>query len=349
MDDSDRAESAPVTAESAVPESAPGGIEALLHRRGNAAVFVGEVARPESAPVTGEHAGAESAPVLAAESGPAAAALLWRNKRALIEALIFASEEPVSIPRLVDVVGGSKAEVRQMVDELRDAYDRFHGLTVIEVAGGFRITGRPEFAEAIRRIYGKHKQLRLTAPSLETLAIIAYKQPVTRAEVEQLRGVATDGVVRTLLERGLIKIVGRKEELGRPFLFGTTRAFLEYFGLQSLRDLPDAGELDRMVGNINERETEQYVEGDPNADRPPLRLSDEELRGLWRGGESGPVGESAPVPGPGESSPGVITEVQGDEAFESALADLTWDGDPEELAESAAAALPADDEPPAGT
>ncbi len=299
--------------ESATPESAvAAAVHAVLHRKGDARAFA-----PESG--------------LPGESAPAAEAILWRNRRALIEALIFASEEPLSIQRLCDVAGGTKDEIRCMVEELREAYERFHGLTIIEVAGGYRITCRPEFAEIIRKIYGRHKQMRLTAPALETLAIVAYKQPLTRAEVEQLRGVATDGVIHTLLERGLIKIVGRKEELGRPFLYGTTRAFLEYFGLQSLRDLPPVHELDKMIGTVTEKEKDRLIEGDPNAGRAALKLSDEELRGLWTAPESSPAGESGAA---------LVTQVAGDAAFESALADLTWSGDQAELAAAAESAPP---------
>jgi len=274
------------------------------------------------------------------------------EKRALMEALIFTSEVPLSTKQICRALKSDTAEVKKLIEELKQSYQEHHGLTVIEIAGGYRITCAPEFGERIRKLFGRTRQFRLTGPSLETLAIIAYKQPLTKAEIEQIRGVATDGVVRTLLERNFIKIVGRKEELGRPFLFGTTRIFLEHFGLKGLKDLPDASELEKMVGTIEEKEEQRLVESDPNLGRPQLLIADDELTGQWAA-ESAPVGESAPADITDEATVSEIGLVVSAPDFalegESAPADLTDEpepiGDILEPCESAPADLEVDDEP----
>ncbi len=163
----------------------------------------------------------------------------------LIEAALFAAPRPVTVEELQmldpDV---SLAEIRQALDQLREHYDfDGHGVEVTEMAGGFQIVSRPAFAAAIERAQLNTKPPRLSAAMLETLATIAYRQPVGRAEIEEIRGVSAAGVLRTLQERGLIEVVGRSEALGRPLLYGTTPLFLELLGLPDLTNLPRAEEL----------------------------------------------------------------------------------------------------------
>ncbi|MFN2433722.1 MAG: SMC-Scp complex subunit ScpB [Gemmatimonadota bacterium] len=173
--------------------------------------------------------------------------------RAIVEALLFAAEEPLPPRRAAGILGeASEAELRAAVDELNAGYAAAgHALQVVEVAGGWRLLTRAEFAPWIARLLARPARVRLTGPSLETLAIVAYKQPVARAELEEIRGVNVEGVLRTLVERDLVTIVGRDEGLGRPLLYGTTRAFLTYFGLNTLDDLP---RLDELEAFLSERE-----------------------------------------------------------------------------------------------
>lgn len=163
----------------------------------------------------------------------------------LIEAALFAAPRPVTIEELqtLDPEVGLD-EIRQAVDALREHYDfDGHGVEVVEMAGGFQIVSRPAFAAAIERAQLNLKPARLSGAMLETLATIAYRQPVGRAEIEEIRGVNAAGVLRTLQERGLIEVVGRSEALGRPLLYGTTPAFLELLGIPDLANLPKVDEL----------------------------------------------------------------------------------------------------------
>lgn len=163
----------------------------------------------------------------------------------LVEALLFASDAPLTpgeLARIDDDLDEEKVE--QIIAELRGEYEREErAFDIYEIAGGYQLLTRPEFAHALERFDTVPASPRLSAPALETLAIIAYRQPVGRAEVEEIRGVAAGGVLKTLQERGLIEVVGRGEGLGRPLLYGTTRFFLEHFGFRSLGDLPRPDEL----------------------------------------------------------------------------------------------------------
>ena len=158
-----------------------------------------------------------------------------------IEAMLFASDAPLAIEQIRDALEHvSKAEIQAVLEALRADYDASgRGLKIEEVAGGVRLYTRPEYSQWVRRLVRTRHERRFSAPALETLAIVAYKQPLTKAEIEMIRGVNSDGVLETLLERGLVKIRGRREGLGRPILYGTTQGFLEYFGLGGLEDLPD--------------------------------------------------------------------------------------------------------------
>ncbi len=163
-----------------------------------------------------------------------------RELRPILEALLFVSPEPVPVTRLCEVLEGvERARVTTCLDELRDEYRRAdHGVALVEVAGGYQLTTVPEAAPWVRKLSAAKAPPRLSKPALETLAIVAYKQPLTRPEIESLRGVDVAGVVKTLMDRRLVKIVGRKDVPGRPMMFGTTREFLHAFGLKDLSDLP---------------------------------------------------------------------------------------------------------------
>jgi segregation and condensation protein B len=169
--------------------------------------------------------------------------------KAVIEALIFASPEPLTLKAICKLVEGeSKEDIEAAIAELRADYDRPGGLQLVEVAGGYQIMTRPDLHEWVRRLFHERATQRLSVQSLETLAVIAYKQPVTALEVGEIRGVNTSGVLNTLLERHLIKIVGRKNVVGRPFLYGTTRDFLIRFGLNDLSDLPKVEDMAEALG-----------------------------------------------------------------------------------------------------
>lgn len=167
----------------------------------------------------------------------------------IVEALIFASPEPVTMKTLVKVLDTEpKEDIVAAIEALKADYDRPGGLTLVEVAGGYQIVTRAELHEWVRRLFHERTTQKLSVASLETLAVIAYKQPVTAPEIAEIRGVNTVGVVGTLMERKLIKIVGRKQVVGRPFLYGTTREFLDRFGLNDLSDLPKVEDVSELLG-----------------------------------------------------------------------------------------------------
>lgn len=165
--------------------------------------------------------------------------------RRSIEALLFASEKPLSPDEILEAFSSdvSAKEVKQEIEALREEYEQQRrGFRVYEIAGGFQVASAIDFAEVLKRFYQAREKKKMTPASLETLSVIAYRQPVTRADIEGVRGVNVDAAVKGLLEKGLIRIVGRKEVPGRPILYGTTREFLEHFGLKSLEELPPLSE-----------------------------------------------------------------------------------------------------------
>jgi segregation and condensation protein B len=169
--------------------------------------------------------------------------------KAIIEALVFASPEPLTSKMLFKLLSDEpKEDVTAAVAALKADYAQRGGLHLAEVAGGYQITTRPEFHDWVRRLFHERTTQKLTVQSLETLSVIAYKQPITAAEIGEIRGVNTSGVLTTLLERHLIKIVGRKNVIGRPFLYGTTREFLIRFGLNDLSDLPRVEDMAQAMG-----------------------------------------------------------------------------------------------------
>jgi segregation and condensation protein B len=164
----------------------------------------------------------------------------------IIEAILFASDEPLSAERLAAIAefnGGIK-QVKQCIETLNQQYaDAGRSFRIEEIAGGFQMMTLPEYNNWLRKLLRDRGDNKLTPAALETLAILAYKQPVIRADVEAIRGVACGEMIRSLMYKGLVKIVGKAEILGRPLLYGTTKKFLEVFGLSSLKDLPKVEEL----------------------------------------------------------------------------------------------------------
>jgi segregation and condensation protein B len=156
-----------------------------------------------------------------------------------LEAILFASDAPLPMERIAEVLEISPLDARDLVEALRLACDgEGRGLAVAEVGGGVRLVTRPEHAAVLISLQRLRLKSRLSRAAVETLTIVAYRQPISRPEIEQLRGVGTESVLAHLLERRLIRVVGRKETPGRPVLYGTTRQFLEHFGLRDLEDLP---------------------------------------------------------------------------------------------------------------
>ncbi len=164
----------------------------------------------------------------------------------ILESLLFVSEKPLLIEQAREVLGPEvePAEIRRLLLDLgRECEQDGRGVRVVEVAEGFQMVTDPSLAAHIARLNRKVRTVRLTRPSLETLAIIAYRQPATRVEIEQIRGVDVGGVLETLLKLNMIRVTGRREVVGRPLLYGTTREFLDHFGLKSLDGLPSLEEL----------------------------------------------------------------------------------------------------------
>ena len=181
------------------------------------------------------------------ESAPEAA--VSAEVKAVVEALIFASPEPITPKMLFKLLADEpKEDVSAALAALKADYENRPGLEMVEVAGGYQIVTRPDLHEWVRRLFHERSTQKLTVQGLETLAVIAYKQPITALEITEIRGVNTSGVLSTLLERHLIKIVGRKNVVGRPFLYATTKEFLIRFGLKDLNDLPKIEDMAEALG-----------------------------------------------------------------------------------------------------
>ena len=179
------------------------------------------------------------------------------NIKNIIESLLFASDEPLTLDRLKQIItdAGSQ-ELRGVLEELKADYDeRQGGFYLNEVAGGYQIRTRPQYKEWIKRLLQPRPQ-RLSKAALETLAIIAYKQPIIRSDIEHIRGVDCGGVLRMLLERQFIRVLGRKEIPGRPLIYATTKRFLEVFDLKDLKDLPTPKEIEEFGSTLAEELSE---------------------------------------------------------------------------------------------
>jgi segregation and condensation protein B len=170
------------------------------------------------------------------------------QKKKIVEALVLASREPISAARIAEIVPGcAPSEVKELVKQLDLEYERDdRAFEIWEVAGGYQIRTRPAFAGYLRELQ-RERAFRLSRAALETLAVVAYKQPVTRAEIENIRGVDAGPVIRSLVERKLVRIAGHREVPGRPLLYATTRRFLEVFGFSRLEDLPTLREIEELV------------------------------------------------------------------------------------------------------
>ena len=174
----------------------------------------------------------------------------------IVEALLFASPEPITAKELASCIEAKAeaesdsetkvkaSEVRDLISELNQDYEQTgRAFRIIEGPVGWRMASQPEYADWVRELFPGHKPAKLSAPALETLAIVAYRQPITKADIEAVRGVSVDGVMNKVIDRGLIKIVGRADLPGRPLLYGTTQLFMEHFGIKKVDDLPNAAEL----------------------------------------------------------------------------------------------------------
>src|SRR5213080_4142498 len=199
--------------------------------------------------------------------------------KSIIEALIFASPEPLTPKAIYKLLDTEPREnIEAALAELKRDYERPGGLQLVEVAGGYQIVTRSDLHEWVRRLFHERTTQKLTLPALESLAVIAYRQPITAAEITEIRGVNTAGVLNTLLERHLIKIVGRKRVVGRPFLYATTKEFLIRFGLNDLSDLPKVEDMAEALGFeppallVEQTPSEEMLpleEPDADADEPP--------------------------------------------------------------------------------
>ena len=180
----------------------------------------------------------------------------------LVEALIFASPEPVALARLAEVIGDCETgEVESVIFGLNESYEREgHAFHIVRAAGGYRFATRAAFSQWVRKLLVGSGRVRLTRASLETLSLIAYRQPISKAEIESFRRVDAGGVLKMLLERRLIRITGKAKTAGRPLLYGTTTEFLKHFGIDALEDLPKS----EFVGKekpANDDETDLFAGG----------------------------------------------------------------------------------------
>ncbi len=208
--------------------------------------------------------------------------------KGILENLMFVSDGPIEVDRIASFVEGDadKAEIAEALNELKDEYKE-RSLEIAEVAEGWRIQTRPEYAPWITMFYKMERGQKLSRASLETLAITAYRQPITRTEIDEIRGVDCGGVLRGLIDKNLVKTMGRRKVPGKPMMYGTTKRFLEYFGLAKLADLPTMDEfqeeLDAMLSQeepqealeVAEADTTEEVNGEPMEIEEPQEVTTE--------------------------------------------------------------------------
>ena len=215
----------------------------------------------------------ENMPVLDNQAAPAEEPKPQANKqddniKAVIEALLFSSDKPLFIEQIKKVLDNLDAgQIRRVLEELQAEYERSNrGMRVYEVAGGFQMIAATHFSSFLRKLYkGPQQTDKLSKPALETLAIIAYKQPLSKMEIESLRRVNADGVMATLLGKNLVRVTGIRKAPGRPKVYGTTRQFLEYFGLKSLEELPKMGNF-TLLAEKQEELIEKKEEAAPKSE-----------------------------------------------------------------------------------
>jgi segregation and condensation protein B len=198
----------------------------------------------------------------------------------IIESLLFVADEPLPVDRIKKIlIQVETREIREVMAELTAEYEaRGGGFYLDEVAGGYQIRTRPQYTDWIKKLI-QPKPLRLSKPALETLVIIAYKQPIIRSDIEHLRGVDCGGVIRVLLERKLIRVLGRKEIAGRPLIYATTKRFLEIFDLKNLRDLPTPKEIEELAAATNEGDQAVIVDSTQEFEDYPETSEDSESIG----------------------------------------------------------------------
>lgn len=232
----------------------------------------------------------------------------------ILEAILFASQKPVTGKELAAILRGAaeaakedpavnrfaKVKAEEVAEAISTLAEECAGraFEVRESAAGWQLVTKPDFAPWLRQLFPENRSQRLSAPALETLAIIAYRQPITRADIEAVRGVAVDGVMQTLLDRGLVRIAGRAEIAGRPLLYETTQFFMEHFGLKDLDELPNAGELRRVplpTAAAPDPQPELPTESAPAADEPSAEAPAEE--------PAEPAAESEPEAAPADETP----------------------------------------------
>lgn len=174
------------------------------------------------------------------------------KEQALLEAIFFLETEPLDLAALAHISGLSREVVEQALEGLRERYSApVCGVELVQVGGGYLVSPRRELWECLKDRYGKKNDTRLSKAALETLSIIAYSQPITRAEIESLRGVAADTMIRLLLDKGLIRETGKKDAPGKPIQYGTTKEFLKFFRLNSIADLPRLNDVDKERFELN--------------------------------------------------------------------------------------------------
>jgi segregation and condensation protein B len=196
---------------------------------------------------------------------------------AAVEAVLFAAAEPVHPKEIAAAFdGASESEVGAAIEALRARYaDGPGGLTVEQVAGAFRLATKPEVGATVRKFFRQRNRTRLSPAALETLAIIAYRQPITVPEIQAVRGVDPSGALKSLLEKAMVRILGRKKVVGNPLLYGTTKQFLVHFGLNRLEDLPSIEEFDGFLGALEGGQVPLFA-GDANPPEPSAPLHEPE-------------------------------------------------------------------------
>jgi segregation and condensation protein B len=221
--------------------------------------------------------------------------------KSAIESLLFIAGNPLSLEKLTAVLEGPAPEqVEAQLHALRQDYDeRSSGIMLVEVAGGFQLVTRPENAGWIRKFRTVKTSTKLSRPALETLAIVAYKQPLTRTEVEEIRGVNIGGIMRNLMERRLVKIVGKKDVPGKPMLYGTSQEFLQYFGLKDLSSLPTLKEFQELEPGDEIMEETPVTEGDEPAEEAAPEAADAQPEAAEENGA-----DAVAPAATGESTPG---------------------------------------------
>lgn len=248
-----------------------------------------------------------------------------------LEALLFATDAPLGVARLKSLFPGVETkELREAFDALNADYEaQDRAFTVVEFGGGWQLASRPEYANLIQRLYRGRRYVRLSQAALEVLAVVAYRQPVTRMEIEEIRGVQVSGVLATLTERNLITVVGRSETVGNPILYGTTREFLNHLGLKGLHQLPSLPELEGIIDDREEikRFAEQLGEEITDEDFETVAVQGDEILVVSADDEAAPETSDASEEDPdGDGDVLDIDDLEdADDREEDSDGDIDWD------------------------